>query len=222
MPTVLVVNPNSTQAMTDQIADAVRDVWRPAGFDVEVVTSTAGPAAIQSDADGVAAVDPLLELAASREADAYVVACFSDPGIDLMRKRLGRPVFGIAESALLAALGRGRRVGIVSSVAASVPRHQRYWDRLGLASRVVADIAVGHGVLELHTPRAADDVRAAAHTLVEQHGVDVVILGCAGLTHMRAALEAELGVPVVDPCRAAVGAALTALQDTVLVDEVAR
>ena len=222
MPTVLVVNPNSTQAMTDQIADAVRDVWRPAGFDVEVVTSNGGPAAIQSDADGVAAVEPMLDLVAAHEADAYVVACFSDPGIDLMRERLGRPVFGIAESALLVALGRGRRVGIVSSVAASVPRHQRYWDRLGLASRVVADIAVGHGVLELHTPEAADDVRAAARALVEEHEVDVVILGCAGLTHMRAELEAALGVPVVDPCRAAVSAALTALQDGVLAEGVAR
>lgn len=222
MPTVLVVNPNSTQAMTDQIADAVRDLWRPAGFDVEVVTSTAGPAAIQSDADGVAAVEPMLDLVAAREADAYVVACFSDPGIDLMRERLSRPVFGIAESALLVALGRGRRVGIVSSVAASVPRHQRYWDRLGLASRVVADIAVGHGVLELHTPQAVADVRATARLLVEEHGADVVILGCAGLTHLRAGLEAELGVLVVDPCRAAVGAALTALQDGVLAEGVAR
>jgi Asp/Glu/hydantoin racemase len=87
---------------------------------------------------------------------------------------------------------------------------------------VVADNAVGHGVLELHTPQAAEDVRAAARTLVEEHGADVVILGCAGLTHMRAGLEAELGVPVVDPCRAAVGAALTALQDAVLVDGVVR
>ena len=93
---------------------------------------------------------------------------------------------------------------------------------MGLASRVVADIAVVHGVLELHTPEAADDVRAAARTLVEEHDVDVVILGCAGLTHMRAELEAALGVPVVDPCRAAVSAALTALQDGVLAEGVAR
>jgi Asp/Glu/hydantoin racemase len=210
-----VVNPNSTQAMTDQIATAVADLWRPEGLEVEVVTSHGGPAAIQSDADGLAAVEPMFDVAANTSADAYVVACFSDPGIDLMRERLGRPVFGIAESALLAALGRGRRVGIVSSVPASVPRHERYWERLGLASRVVADIAVGHGVLELHTPQAAADVWAVARRLVDEHDADVVILGCAGLTHMRAELEAELGVPVIDPCRAAVGAALTALQDAV-------
>ena len=45
-------------------------------------------------------------------------------------------------------------------------------------------------------------------SLRDDDGADVVVLGCAGMATHRAALEAELGVPVVDPVAAAVGTAL--------------
>lgn len=213
MPTVLVVNPNSTDAITERIAEATADLWCPPGVTVEVVTSTGGPAAIESDQDGEDAIAPMVALALEHSADAMVIACFSDPGIALLREQTGVPVFGIAESALLNAMGRGRRIGVVSSVAASVPRHERYWDRLGVSGRVVADIPVNRGVLDLSGPEAAADVHAVCRQLVDEHGADVVVLGCAGLAHLRLELQDALGVPVVEPCRAAVSAAVSALGD---------
>ena len=206
-PRVVVINPNSTDRITDQIREAVNGTG---AADFKVVTSVEGPAAIESDDDVVNSVTPMLATAATHPADAYVVACFSDPGLTRLRQIGGVPAFGIAESAMHAAIAAGGAVGVISSVDASIPRHDRYWKGLGLEEHVVGDIAVGLGVLELDTPDAYDRVRAAAERLVEQ-GAGAIILGCTGMTHMAGPLADELGVVVVDPCQAAATAAAAAV-----------
>jgi len=170
---------------------------------VRVVTSQAGPPAIESDDDVVAAVGPMLDTARTQAAAAVVVACFSDPGLDELRSESVVPVFGIAESAVRRGLELGGRIGVISSVEDSLPRHGRYWKKLGVEDRVVADIPLGLGVLELDTDEAFDKALQAGRELVSA-GADVVILGCTGMTHMQGQLEKALGVPVIDPCRAAV------------------
>ncbi|WP_230312939.1 aspartate/glutamate racemase family protein [Nakamurella alba] len=210
---IVVINPNSTPAITDQIRAGSSDLAVPKGTRVEVVTSPDGPAAIESDEDSIGCVPALLATALAHPADAYVIACFSDPGIDTLRSASGVPVFGIAESAVLTALARGRRVGVISSVEASVGRHSRYFGRIGLDRRIVADIAVGRGVLDLSDEAAALDVEQVGDRLVSEHEADVIVLGCAGLSHLRTRLQRRWSVPVIDPCRAAVASALASLAD---------
>jgi len=193
-----VINPNSSESITDQIRDAIGD-----GEIVQVVTSSGGPPAIESDADVVAAIGPMLDTARRREVGAVVVACFSDPGLDELKAESRVPAFGIAESAVQRALQVGHSVGIISSVEDSLPRHERYWAKLGMQEKIVADIALGLGVLELDTEEALNRAEQAGRELVAA-GADVVVLGCTGMTHMQGRLEDSLGVPVVDPCLAAV------------------
>jgi len=207
-----VVNPNSSERISTEIDGAVRDLADELGLELEVVTSPGGPPAIESDEDVVAAVEPMIDTALKHPADAYVVACFSDPGIREMRATLEAPVFGIAESAVLAAMSRGRNVGVISAVDEAVPRHDRYWDRIGVRPRVVRDVATGRGVLDLESEQAYDDVLEAGRELAES-GADVVVLGCTGMTHLRARLQGDLGLPVVEPCQAAVTFAASALRD---------
>lgn len=207
--TILVINPNSSEVITAQIRDAVSAMED----DVVVVTSTGGPPAIESDDDVAAAVGPMIELVEDHEAAAYVLACFSDPGLDYIREVAAGPVFGINESAIREATNLGEKVGVISSVADSLPRHARYWEKLGVDDRVVADVALGLGVLELDTPEAYQAALSAGRSLVEA-GADAIVLGCAGMTHMESRLSEELGVPVIDPCRAAVQTARRALQET--------
>lgn len=200
------INPNSSARITDQIRDAVT----ASDAAVSVVTSSAGPPAIESDDDVVAAIKPMIKVAEANPAAAYVVACFSDPGLDELRAATDVPAFGIAESAIHSAMELGDRIGIISSVAASLPRHDRYWDKIGVAGRVVADVPLGLGVLELDTEEALVAALAAGRELVAA-GADVVVLGCTGMTHMESRLGQELGIPVIDPCRAAVENARHAL-----------
>lgn len=204
--TILVINPNSSDTITDQIryaADAADD-------NVAVITSRGGPRAIETDADVVAAVAPMVATATGRPAGAYVVACFSDPGLDELKAQTDTPAFGIAESAIRVALQHGNKVGIISSVAASLPRHARYWDKIGVTDSVVADVPLGLGVLELDNENAYLAAAEAGRSLLAS-GADVVVLGCTGMTHMEDRLSQELGVPVIDPCRAAVETARQAL-----------
>ena len=207
--TIVVINPNSSERISEQIREAVAD---DAGS-VIVLTSTSGPRAIETDADVEAAIEPMLATAAARNAAAYVIACFSDPGLDDLRAASEVPVYGIAESAMRVAMTRGHRIGIISSVADSLPRHARYWDKLGITARVAADVALGLGVLELDTEQAYGSALAAGRQLLAA-GADVIVLGCTGMTHMESRLSSELAVPIVDPCRAAVELARNALEET--------
>ena len=94
---IVVINPNSTERITQQIRDAVSGLSES----VTVVTSAEGPPAIETDGDVIASVEPMLNTAdANRGAAAYVIACFSDPGLDELRQTRETPAFGIAESAL--------------------------------------------------------------------------------------------------------------------------
>ena len=210
--TVCVVNPNSSENISRQIEDAVRSLADDLGVETRVVTCAEGPPAIESDEDVVAAVGAMVETARAHPADAYVVACFSDPGITELRSAVDEPVFGIAESAVLAAMSRGRQVGIISALDMAIPRHFRYWDRIGVARRIVADIASGRGVLDLESDEAYEDVLDAGKQLADS-GADVLVLGCTGMTHLRVRLQDDLGLPVVEPCQAAVTSAAAALRD---------
>lgn len=203
------INPNSSERISNQIRDAVV----LADPDTRVTTSREGPPAIESDADVAAAVEPMITTALANKAAAYVVACFSDPGLDELRSATEVPAFGIAESAVRVALEAGNRIGVISSVADSLPRHERYWEKLGVADKVAADVALGLGVLKLDTADAYAKALEAGRTLVTV-GADVVVLGCTGMTHMQDRLAGELGVPVIDPCRAAVEIARRTLEDT--------
>jgi allantoin racemase len=207
---IVVINPNCTQAVTDAI-DAALDPWRMQGGPaIECVTLAEGPPGIETQAHVEQVVIPLCELVRARaDARAFVIACFSDPGLHAAREATRRPVLGIAECGLLTALTLGERFGIIAILRTSLPRHARYVRQLGLAGRFAGEVPVGLGVVELaDAARTAERMVAAGARLRDDHGADVLVLGCAGMARYRRALEDALGVPVVDPTQAAVTMAI--------------
>jgi Asp/Glu/hydantoin racemase len=211
---IVVINPNSTQSVTDAI-DAALQPWRMAGGPaIECVTLAEGPPGIETQAHIEQVVPPICRLVQARsDAAAFVIACFSDPGLHAAREATPKPVFGIAECGLLSALTLGERFGIVAILETSMPRHLRYVRQLGLASRFAGDLPLGLGVVEL-----ADEARAFERMIVvgrrlrDDHGADVLVLGCAGMAQYRSGLAGALGVPVVDPTQAAVTMAIGAVR----------
>jgi Asp/Glu/hydantoin racemase len=210
---ILVINPNSTQAVTDAIDQAVAPLRMAGGPEIVCVTLADGPPGIETQAHVEQVVQPVARLVAERTAAAYVIACFSDPGLHLARETSARPVFGIAECGMLSALTLGERFGIVSILPGSVPRHLRYVRQLGLAARFAADLPIGLGVVELADPgRTLVRLSAIGSELRDHYGADVLVLGCAGMAQYRHELESALGIPVVDPTQAAVTMAIGAVQ----------
>jgi allantoin racemase len=209
---ILVINPNSTVAVTDGIDRALEPLRINGGPLFECVTLAEGPPGIQSqrDADGVIA--PLGRLIASRDADcaAFVIACYSDPGLHGARELTRKPVLGISECGILMALTLGQRFGVIAILPASIPRHLRYVGAMGVTDRLAGELAVGLQVTELADPkRTRDRMIATGRRLVDEHGADVVVMGCAGMAQYRAPLQDALGVPVVEPTQAAAGMAIT-------------
>lgn len=212
MPRILVLNPNSSAAMTAAMSAGLDVLRRSGRHEIICERIETAPAGIESDAD-VALVAPLVaERAEATTADALVVACFSDPGVAEARAaRPDLPVIGIAEAAYYAALQLGGRFGVVSLATPSVARHARHIARLGLTDRLAADRDVAMGVAAASDPHALDPVIAVGRRLCGEDGADVVILGCAGMGIHRPRLQEVLGIPVIDPVQAAVAAAMAAL-----------
>ena len=207
---LVVVNPNASEQVTDAIAGALAPL-AGLGPPIRCLTLAAGPPAIESQAEADAVVPHLLALAADLEAEAagFVVACFSDPGLHALRDRTSLPVTGIGEAAYLTALSLGDRFGIVSILPGSIPRHRRALRAIGLESRCAGDRAIGLGVADLAAADARDRVEETALALRDADGADVLILGCAGMAHLREPLEAAVGLPVIDPCQAGAALALS-------------
>lgn len=209
---ILVLNPNGSADVTLTIAQSIAPLKERTGHEIVCNFIPEAPIGIESDAD-VAFVAPLVvEIVRKGEADAYVVACFSDPGVEAARKVTDKPVIGIAEAAYYAALQQAPRFGVVSLGPASIARHAAHIDRLGLSGRLAGDRAVQMSVAEAGDAHGArGPVEKVASTLRDSDGAGVVILGCAGMGGHRPALQETLGMTVIDPVQAAVAAAITAL-----------
>ena len=210
---ILVINPNSSVEVTEGIDRALDDLRSPGGAEIECLTLAEGPPGIESQRHVDSVVLPLCRLVEANDnrASAFVIACFSDPGLHALRETTQRPVLGIAESGLLTALTLGERVGIIAILATSIPRHGRFVRALGIESRLAGELPVGLGVSELADEEVTlERMTEVGHRLRDEHGADVLVMGCAGMARYRARLEAALGLPVVDPTQAAVGMALTA------------
>ena len=212
---ILVINPNSNQAVTDGLSEALEGLRFPGGPEIECLTLAEGPFGIESQVDSDSVILPLVRLVESRpDAGAIVIACYSDPGIDAVRSVAKCPVFGIQESGTLMAMARGDRFGVIALSDRSIARHLRYLRRMQVIDRLAgeraADLTVAESASEGDT---LETLTKAGRLLVQEDGADVIVLGCAGMARHRATLEESLGVPVVDPTQAAVSMALGVLQN---------
>ena len=212
---ILVINPNSTEEVTnamDAAFDPLRDLTGPL---ITSITNLNGPPGIESQEHADTVAIQVLDIVKKKEtlADAFVIACFSDPGIYSTREFTSKPVFGIAESGILSALSLGNRFGIIAILDRSIPRHIRYIRSLGLEQRLAGDIAIGIGVTGLSDETETfARLKAVGEKLIKDKGADTLVLGCAGMARYRARLQDSLGVVVVDPAQAAVSQAITTLQ----------
>jgi allantoin racemase len=209
--TVIVINPNSTVAVTAAMDEGLAPLRLAGGPVIECLTLAEGPPGIESQSDADSVIAPLCRTIRARDNDAaaFVVACFSDPGLHSARDTTRKPVLGIAECGILTALTLGQRFGVIAILAKSVPRHLRYIGAMGLTGRLAGDLPIGLGVTEL--AQEAVTLKRMIETgarLRDDKGADVLVMGCAGMARYRGRLESALGIPVVEPTQAAVTMAI--------------
>ena len=208
---IVVINPNSTEAVTEAIDAAMALLRLAGGPEIVCQTLHEGPPGIESQHDSDSVIEPLCRAIAAQDnaACAFVIACFSDPGLHSAREATAKPVLGIAECGILTALTLGQRFGVISILRKSIPRHLRYVGQMGLNDRMAGDRAIGLGVVELAN-EATTFARMAevAAELRDEDGADVLVMGCAGMARYRDRLQRHVGLPVVEPSQAAVSMAI--------------
>lgn len=209
---ILVINPNSNGSVTANMDEALQPLKLGGGPEIVCTTLAEGPFGIESQADVDSVALPLRRMIeADNQSDAFIIACYSDPGLHVCREGTSRPVFGIAESAVLTALARGERFGVIAIKNRSIPRHIRYLRQMGLTERLAGERALDMSVADSGSDKALERMIAVGSELRDEDGANVVIMGCAGMARHRKPLEQALGVPVIDPTQAAVTLAVGAL-----------
>lgn len=137
---ILVVNPNSNDNVTKGIADALSCFSLSDGLRIDCYTLREGPYGIETQEDVESVALPLRRLIAGHnDVDAFVIACYADPGLQVCREATRRPVFGINECGILTALGRGDRFGVIAIAQGSIRRHVRYMRQMGLLDRLAGE-----------------------------------------------------------------------------------
>jgi allantoin racemase len=204
MTKILIVNPNTTASMTATIAEAARAV-AASGTEIVAVTSSMGPASIEGFYDEAFAVPGLIHaLSNAPDADAAIIACFDDTGLDAARTAVPYPVVGICEAGLVTAGQIAKRIAVVTTLPRSIVPLEELVRRYGFAERARVT-ACNVAVLDLEKPGSgAREKLEAEIALALDKGAEAIVLGCAGMADLAHALSQKYDVPVVDGVAAAV------------------
>ena len=205
---LLLVNPNTSLAMTQGMAEAARAVAAP-GTVVEGRQPTFGPASIEGhfdDAFGAAGVAEQVRLAQAEAFDAVVIACFGDPGLDAARELTTAPVLGIAEAAFHAASFVATGFSVVTTLTRTCVIAERLVHRYGFerSCRGIHGTDIPVLALEHGTEDCVAQIEAAARQALRQDRSGAIVLGCGGMAALCRTLQQRLGVPVIDGVSAAV------------------
>src|SRR3954465_10467692 len=164
-PRIRVINPNSNDAVTRGIDDAVAPLRFTDGPEIVCSTLADGPFGVETQEHVESVALPLRRLVeADNASDAFVIACYSDPGLHVCREGTTRPVFGIAECGVLTALARAERFGVIAILQRSITRHMRYLRQMGLTDRLAGErpleLSVAESARENTLPRMIEVGRA--------------------------------------------------------------
>lgn len=213
---ILVLNPNTSESMTAEIAAAARTAAHD-GTEIVCLAPRFGASAIDSVGESYLSAVGVMDVVATLvgggrfDYDAVVLAGFGDHGKDALQEMLTVPVLDIAECAAHVAHLIGRRFSVVTTLARSIATIEDRLALAGLAAHCASVRACGLGTAEVDADpvgavQAIVDVAARA---VAEDGADVICLGCAGMAGVTDEITAKLGVPAIDGVAAAVALAQT-------------
>ena len=205
---LLLINPNTTQAMTDAIAKAARAV-ASSGTEIVAVQPSFGPVSIESHYDeafAAAGVAEQVRLAAAWKPDAVVIACFGDPGLEAAREATDAPVLGIAEAAFHAAGMLATGFSVVTTMTRTCIMAERLLQRYGADQHCRGVHGTDIPVLDLEGcgVETLQQIEDAAREALARDRSGAIVLGCAGMAPLCATLSQRLGVPVIDGVAVAV------------------
>ena len=206
---ITVINPNTTESMTKGIYDAACSVAAPE-TKIIAVTPARGPASIECAQEEICASLGVIEEIHKAQTigltDAFIIACYGDPGLDAAREITDRPVIGIAQASMYMAALLAPKFSIITLIPRTIYALEGLVAKYGMERFLASIRATDMSVLdyEADPERGMQALAEASRLAVEKDGAEAICLGCAGMVHFTNRLEKQLGVPVFDGVIAAV------------------
>jgi allantoin racemase len=200
---ILVINPNPSIPMTNQIRAALETIKR-SDTELTVTCPQKGPETIESAYDEAYAIPPTLELVKKADQDGFdavILACFSDPGLEAAKEITNIPVVGIEEATLHMAAMLGAKFTIMTPRKQRIPSKVEHVHLRGmshfLASVRSLDLTVAQ--TESDPVKTKQRLVEVSKIAVEVDGAEIIIMGCAGMSGYAQEIEQTLNVKVLDP-----------------------
>lgn len=203
---IRVINPNTTESMTETIAAAARAIAAP-GTEIAATTARSGAVSLEGHYDEAMSIVGLVEaINEDPDADAYVIACFGDPGLLAAREIAAGPVLGIAEAAMHAASFVATGFSVVTTLERTGIIAEHLVRNYGMEHHCRRVRATDIPVLELENPHSNSRavILAECQRAIEEDKSGAIVLGCAGMADLSRFLEDQLQIPVIDGVAAAV------------------
>lgn len=198
---IVVINPNSSEEMTKDIRRTAEEFVGDR-FEVITVLTPGAPEFIDGYADDAAALPGMIEIVKKMEsdADAFIIACHGDPGIDVLKEISHKPVVGIGEASMKIATMLGHKFSVLTTSRKSIAGKEAEVEQYRLMSSL-ASVRVPDEEKEYETE--TDAYYEAGVLARDIDNAEVMVLGCAGLTGLDEVLTKRLNVPVLDGIKCA-------------------
>jgi allantoin racemase len=204
---ILVVNVNTTESITETIAQQARAVAAP-GTEIVGLTPFFGAESVEGNFESYLAAIAVMDrvMAYDQPFDAVIQAGYGEHGREGLQELLNVPVVDITEAAASTAMFLGHAYSVVTTLDRTVPLIEDRLKLAGLYQRCASVRASGMAVLELEEdPLAAmEAIVRQAELAIREDKAEVICLGCGGMAGLDEQIRQRTGVPVVDGVTAAV------------------
>lgn len=199
----LLYNPNSDAALTAELGRALQPFLQ-SGDSLEMATPPAGPRFIGSDetiGQARATMIEALSIRATR-ADAVILGCFGDLGVNELRRATTRPILSLWDACWTEAALSGQRLAILTTSPFWVEQLRADIGRRGLAASfpIVRTIAVEPSAGREQLLRVC---RTSIAELAQRRDIDAVVLGGALLAVLVRDLQPNAQIRLFDTLAAA-------------------
>ena len=208
MKKILVINPNTSKTMTEDINKTAL-LFANKNFLIDTVRAEKGPTSIDNfyeEAMSTVEVIKKIKMGSSKGYDGFLIACGFDPGIYGARNITDKPVIGIGEASFFVASMLGYKFSIIDSPNSAWAVNEDNVNRIGLEKRLASIRTIEFGEVQCCENKrlTIEKILTEAKLAITQDHAEVIVLGCAGMTGMDLELENELNIPVVDPIKAGI------------------
>jgi len=204
---ILIANVNTTEAITEAIAEQARSVASP-GTEIVGLTPWFGAESVEGNFESYLAAIAVMDRVLAYEGpyDAVIQAGYGEHGREGLQELLNVPVVDITDAAASTAMYLGHAYSVVTTLDRTVPLIEDRLKLSGLYARCASVRASGLAVLELEAEpqRAVQAIVEQAERAVRDDKAEVICLGCGGMAGLDEQIRQRTGVPVVDGVSAAV------------------